>query len=62
MIHAFFDLPNYTVEWDNSWKNVMFNDYDTYINKNYSTTDAFQKTLENIMKIIYLQQFELKKL
>ena len=48
MIHAFFDLPNYTVEWDNSWKNVMFNDYDTYINKNYSTTDAFQKTLENI--------------
>ena len=26
----------------------MFNDYDTYINKNYSTTDAFQKTLENI--------------
>ena len=48
MIHAFFDLPNYTLAWDDSWKNIMFNDYDTYISKNYSTTNAFQKTLEDI--------------
>jgi len=47
MIHSFFDLPNYKVAWDNSWKDIMLDNYETYV-KTYSTTDAFQKTLEDI--------------
>ena len=45
MIHAFFELPDYTVEWNDSWRTQLFTQYDLYISKNMTTTQAFQQAI-----------------
>lgn len=46
MIHTFFDLPNYIVEWDDTWITQLFATYDTVI-KTKSTTQAFQQAISD---------------
>lgn len=45
MIHAFFELPDYTVEWDDAWLKQLFTQYDLYISKKMTTTQAFQQAI-----------------
>lgn len=46
MIHTFFDLPNYMVEWDDDWKKQLFSTYYT-VKKTQSTTQAFQQAISD---------------
>lgn len=50
MIHAFFELPDYTVEWDDAWRNNLFTQYDLYISKKMTTTQAFQQAIIDTLK------------
>lgn len=50
LIHPLFDLPNYTVAWNDEWIKPLIDRYNYYINQQKSSTVSFQNTIQELLQ------------